>query len=76
MCTPAMIGPMRVACEAAQKVGGVAGDVKDAANFASDPLGSIGKACAQAEPWILEKLGAAVNATTQVDFTNSGFLRQ
>ncbi|WP_439676108.1 hypothetical protein [Embleya sp. MST-111070] len=42
----------------------------------TDPLGSIAKGCADAATWIIDKLAGAVNDTTQVDFTNPGFLRQ
>ncbi|WP_406284020.1 hypothetical protein [Embleya sp. NBC_00896] len=42
----------------------------------TDPLGSIAKGCAEAATWIIDKLAGAVNDTTQVDFTNPGFLRQ
>src|SRR5207302_1068533 len=44
-------------------------------SFVSDPLGSLAKACADAATWVIDKLAAVVNATTQVDFSNSGFLR-
>jgi len=42
----------------------------------TDPLGAIAKGCAEAATWIIDKLAGAVNDTTQVDFTNPGFLRQ
>ncbi len=45
-----------------------------AVSFAVDPLGSIAAACAKATVWIWGQLGAAINATTQVDLTNPGFL--
>ncbi|MFB7634041.1 hypothetical protein ACFC0M_24285 [Streptomyces sp. NPDC056149] len=41
-----------------------------------DPLGSLAKGCAKAAAWIVDKLSEAVKATSQVDFTNSAFLRQ
>ncbi|MGR7000043.1 hypothetical protein ACU686_21380 [Yinghuangia aomiensis] len=44
------------------------------AGFVTDPLGSIAKGCADAATWIINNLAAAVNGTTQVDFTNAGFL--
>ena len=45
-----------------------------AVSFAADPLGAIAAACAKATVWILGQLAAAINATTQVDLTNPGFL--
>ncbi|GAU64672.1 hypothetical protein SSP35_01_00080 [Streptomyces sp. NBRC 110611] len=41
-----------------------------------DPLSSLAKGCAKAAAWIVDKLSDAVNATSQVDFTNATFLRQ
>ncbi|WP_438486589.1 hypothetical protein [Streptomyces sp. S186] len=41
-----------------------------------DPLGSLAQGCAKAAAWIVDKLSEAVKATSQVDFTNSAFLRQ
>jgi hypothetical protein len=41
-----------------------------------DPLTSLGKGCADAASWSIDKLAAAVTKTTQVDFTNTAFLRQ
>jgi hypothetical protein len=41
-----------------------------------DPLTSLGKGCAEAASWTIDKLAAAVTKTTQVDFTNTAFLRQ
>ncbi|WP_405743685.1 hypothetical protein OG422_17885 [Streptomyces sp. NBC_01525] len=41
-----------------------------------DPLTSLAKGCAKAAAWIVDKLADAVKATSQVDFTNSAFLRQ
>lgn len=41
-----------------------------------DPLTSLGKGCAQAASWTIDKLSSAVTKTTQVDFTNAAFLRQ
>ncbi|WP_436774451.1 hypothetical protein [Yinghuangia sp. YIM S09857] len=44
--------------------------------FAADPLGAIAKSTAEAAVWFISKLATAINATTAVDFTNPGFLRQ
>lgn len=41
-----------------------------------DPLTSLAKGCANAAAWTIDKLSAAVTKTTQVDFTNTAFLRQ
>ena len=41
-----------------------------------DPLTSLGKGCAEAASWTIDKLSAAVTKTTEVDFTNTAFLRQ
>ncbi|CAG6392441.1 hypothetical protein NMG29_26290 [Streptomyces cocklensis] len=41
-----------------------------------DPLTSLAKGCANAASWTIDKLSAAVTKTTQVDFTNTAFLRQ
>jgi hypothetical protein len=41
-----------------------------------DPLTSLAKGCATAASWTIDKLAAAVTRTTQVDFTNTSFLRQ
>src|SRR6185437_16056725 len=68
-----MFGPAKTACAAAKNA--VSG-AKNVAGFVSDPLGSIAKACADAATWVVGKLADAVNATTQVDFTNPGFLRE
>jgi hypothetical protein len=41
-----------------------------------DPLASLGRGCADAAAWTIDKLSAAVTKTSQVDFTNTAFLRQ
>ena len=68
-----LFGPAKTACSAATHA--VSG-AKNVASFATDPLGTIAKACAQAASWVVGKLADAVNATTQVDFTNPGFMKQ
>ncbi len=67
-----LIGPAREACEGAS---GIASGVGTAASFATDPLGAIAGGTAEAAAWIIDKLAGAVNSSTDVDFTNSGFLR-
>jgi hypothetical protein len=41
-----------------------------------DPLSSLAKGCGNAAGWTIDKLSGAVTKTTQVDFTNTAFLRQ
>lgn len=41
-----------------------------------NPLDSLAQGCAEAARWVIKQLSRAVNETTQVDFTNEGFLRQ
>lgn len=41
-----------------------------------DPLSSLARGCADAAAWMIEQLAKAVTKTTQVDFTNTAFLRQ
>jgi hypothetical protein len=45
-------------------------------NATLDPLTSLGRGCADAAAWTIDKLSQAVTKTTQVDFTNTAFLRQ
>ncbi|UGQ10361.1 hypothetical protein LO772_26375 [Yinghuangia sp. ASG 101] len=54
----------------------VAGNGTGALNFAADPLGAIAQATAEAAVWFITKLAVAINATTSVDFTNPGFIKQ
>ena len=41
-----------------------------------DPLSSLGKGCAEAASWTIDKLSDAVKETANVDFTNPRFLQQ
>ena len=41
-----------------------------------DPLTALAKGCGNAAGWTIDKLSGAVTKTTQVDFTNTAFLRQ
>lgn len=68
-----LLGPARTACE---QVRGLASTAAGVTSFVGDPAGSIARAAAQAASWVLAKVAEAVNATTQVDFTNPGFLRE
>lgn len=65
--------PAKTACQAAHSI---ASGVTTAVNFASNPLGFLAKASAQATSWVWAKLWAAINATSTVDFTSPGFLHQ
>lgn len=42
---------------------------------ALDPLSSLARGCADGAAWTVDKLSAAVKATSDVDFTNSAFLK-
>ncbi|BBA99149.1 putative integral membrane protein [Actinacidiphila reveromycinica] len=48
----------------------------DSGTSSLDPLTSLGKGCAEAASWTIDKLSTAVTKTTEVDFTNTEFLRQ
>ncbi|GAA2742937.1 hypothetical protein [Kitasatospora cinereorecta] len=48
----------------------------DSVGSVTDPLGSLAKGCAQAAAWVVRKLSAGIDGTTQVDFTNAAFLQQ
>lgn len=61
------------ACDAARSA---AGTVSGVASFASDPLGAIAKACADAVTWLWTGLAQQIGSTTRVDFTNPAFLRE
>ncbi len=41
-----------------------------------DPLAALAKGCAKAAAFVVDKLSHAVTSTSQVDFTNTTFLRQ
>jgi hypothetical protein len=49
---------------------------KNAAFNPLNPLDSIAQSSAKAASWVIRELAKIVNATTQVDFTNPGFMRQ
>ncbi|WP_078862738.1 hypothetical protein [Streptomyces sp. NRRL F-5123] len=49
---------------------------KSPATESLDPLSSLAKGCGNAAGWTIDKLSAAVTKTTEVDFTNTSFLRQ
>lgn len=67
------IGVAKDACEQANGSGsGSTGSVTSTL----DPLSSLAQGCAKAAAWVIDELAKAVNKTTQVDFTNTAFLRQ
>lgn len=73
-------GPAREYCEEGEGAadggsGGGGGERADSTGVV-DPLTSLGKGCAKAASWTVEKLSDAVNSTAEVDFTNEQFLRQ
>ncbi|UGY92823.1 hypothetical protein [Streptomyces gobiensis] len=68
-------GPAREYCESGAPGDG-GGTGTSELETAVDPLSSLAKGCAEAASWIVGKLSDAVNATTNVDFTNAEFLKQ
>ncbi|WP_406209503.1 hypothetical protein [Streptomyces decoyicus] len=69
-------GPARQSCERQSQGGGSSPPTSPLDNNPLDPLDSLAKGCAKAAAWIVTKLSDAVKATSQVDFTNTAFLRQ
>ncbi|MFF7410534.1 hypothetical protein [Streptomyces lydicus] len=69
-------GPAQQDCQQQNQPGGGSLPTNPLDNNPLDPLGSLAKGCAKAAAWIVNKLSDAVNATSQVDFTNAAFLRQ
>lgn len=73
-------GPAREYCEEGENAtgggGGGGGSERSEAGDIVDPLTSLGKGCAKAAAWTVEKLSDAVSSTADVDFTNEQFLRQ
>ncbi|MFF3765546.1 hypothetical protein ACFYYR_15860 [Streptomyces sp. NPDC001922] len=73
-----IVGPAKEYCErgdsAPSKAGQGPGD--PLSDSPLDPLSSLAKGCADAAAWIVRKLSKAVSETTEVDFTNTAFLRQ
>ncbi|MGD3110165.1 hypothetical protein [Streptomyces sp. YGL11-2] len=72
-------GPAKDYCQSGDKAGSGAPKLptnNPLDNNPLDPLDSLAKGCAKAAAWIVNKLSEAVNATSQVDFTNAAFLRQ
>ncbi|MFI1621456.1 hypothetical protein ACH4VT_31495 [Streptomyces lydicus] len=69
-------GPAQQDCQQQNQPGGGSLPTNPLDNNPLDPLDSLAKGCAKAAAWIVNKLSDAVNATSQVDFTNAAFLRQ
>lgn len=69
-----LIGPAKDYCTKGTPNGPAKGGGDPAATL--DPLTSLGRGCADAGAWTIGKLSQAVTKTTQVDFTNTAFLRQ
>ncbi|WP_326619265.1 hypothetical protein OG863_18175 [Streptomyces decoyicus] len=72
-----VVGPAKDYCQSDKSGSGAPkspGGLTD--NNPLDPLDSLAKGCAKAAAWIVTKLSDAVKATSQVDFTNTAFLRQ
>ncbi|MBC2875055.1 MULTISPECIES: hypothetical protein [Streptomyces] len=67
-----IVGPARQYC---QSTPDKAKSPPDTAT-ALDPAAALAKGCAEAAQWTVEKLSEAVKNTSNVDFTNSTFLRQ
>jgi hypothetical protein len=68
-----LIGLGKSLCE--QQHGG-AGTSVPAPSNPLDPLQSLAQGCATAAAWLVRKLSGAIDSTTQIDFTNTQFLRQ
>ncbi|GAA1419778.1 hypothetical protein GCM10009601_17170 [Streptomyces thermospinosisporus] len=74
-------GPAKDYCEQGQSNGRSGSPGKGEGGLSDpsttlDPLASLAKGCAEAASWTVKKLSAAVEATAEVDFTNSTFLQQ
>jgi hypothetical protein len=71
-----LVGSAKAFCEKDKGGGGTGGSGTSSLTSTLDPLTSLGKGCAEAASWTIGKLSSAVTKTTQVDFTNTSFLRQ
>ncbi len=67
-----LIGPAKQYCQG----GGGGSPSTPSVTTALDPLAALAKGCATAAAFVIDKLSGAVTSTSQVDFTNSTFLRQ
>lgn len=69
-------GAARSLCESDHKSKSTGGSINDDPASTLDPLSSLGKGCAEAASWTIDKLSDAVKETANVDFTNPRFLQQ
>ncbi len=69
-------GPAQDYCEGEDPGSGGGNDSGDSYSSSLDPLSSLAQGCADAAAWIVNELSELVSDTTNVDFTNSAFLRQ
>ncbi|TDC10297.1 hypothetical protein E1265_31490 [Streptomyces sp. 8K308] len=69
-------GQARDICEGNPEDGGGGDGDTNGVTDALDPLSSLARGCADAAAWIVNELSDLVNSTTNVDFTNTSFLRQ
>lgn len=67
-----LAGAAKELCDNGDGTGGTTHSVTDTL----DPLSSLAQGCAKAAAWVIDQLAKAVNKTSQVDFTNTAFLRQ
>ncbi|MCT2592925.1 hypothetical protein LHJ74_23930 [Streptomyces sp. N2-109] len=75
------LGPAKDLCESEKggsSGGGTGGGGGQAPEpeYLTDPLSSLAKGFAEAAAWTIQRLSKLVNETSNVDFTNSSFLRQ
>ncbi|MEU1270787.1 hypothetical protein [Streptomyces sp. NPDC005799] len=69
-------GPAKDYCERGNGDKGTGGSTSLDPTSTLDPLASLGKGCAKAASWTIDKLSGAVKETANVDFTNQKFLQQ
>ncbi|WP_324784463.1 hypothetical protein [Streptomyces sp. H51] len=71
-----IVGPAKRYCERGSGDKGSTGTTTPSLTSTLDPLSSLGKGCADAASWTVDKLSGAVKDTANVDFTNAKFLQQ
>jgi hypothetical protein len=68
-------GPVSTVCTVAGgSHAGPLGKVNSFASCVSDPIGCVAKSFASGAQWFMNKLGALITDTTQINLTNSNFL--
>ena len=70
-----LVGDAKDICETGN-AGTGSGTTTPSTTDTLDPLSSLGKGCAEAASWTIDKLSDAVKETANVDFTNPRFLQQ